>query len=327
MVPALEAARVRVTVTASWVEGFTRNGLRFMGGTVAGSVTQPFDLEVRARPMGSFALPIPATPGEPSGELELSRIAAPLPTILPSYNQIGFDSIHYLLGLVEGTPERAVVWGVGAAPSGPMGATQIDPASRVRFPLVMRWRDGLITLSNDQRFDIEFNGFVLPFESFRVATRTDTLGNALESPGIAARAICGDIPFYGSFLQGLGLCNPTTDALLAFGGAELRAHEGGTQTAPAGIGTVAVARTGTGVTATFTGSTLRASEHNFGILLVDAASGLPMNADYVGSTSTTMTGDAIATVSLSLEGSMLTGAVRAYAMVDTYPAGRAALSL
>ena len=30
------------------------------------------------------------------------RLAAPLPTILPSYNQIGFDSLHYLIGLVEG---------------------------------------------------------------------------------------------------------------------------------------------------------------------------------------------------------------------------------
>ena len=36
------------------------------------------------------------TPSRPA------RLAAPLPTILPSYNQIGFDSIHYVLGAATG---------------------------------------------------------------------------------------------------------------------------------------------------------------------------------------------------------------------------------
>jgi hypothetical protein len=321
------SGHVRLTVTADYLEGFTREGLRFEGGTRAGTATASYDLEVRARPGGTLALPVPANPGDPGGVLELYRIAAPLPTILPSYNQIGFDSIHYLLGFVEGTPDRAVVWGVGAAPSGAMGETEIDPVSRVRFPLVMRWREGLITLSNDQRFDIEFNGFALPFESFRVSTRTDTSGNALESPVISARAICGDIPFYGAFLQRLGLCNPSTDVLLAFGGAELRAHDGGMQASPAGLGTVAFAVAGGAVIATFTGSTLRADAHNFGILLVDAATGLPVNVDYVAETTTTSSGDNITTLSLALGDTPPRGAVRAYAMVDAYPAARASLTL
>ena len=51
---------------------------------------------------GALPLPVPAAPGDPAGVWELSRLAAPLPTILPSYNQIGFDSLHYLVGLVEG---------------------------------------------------------------------------------------------------------------------------------------------------------------------------------------------------------------------------------
>ncbi len=318
---------VRISISADYLEGFTRDGLRFEGGTVQGTATASFDLEVRARPGGTFELPVPAMPGDPSGQLELSRIAAPLPTILPSYNQIGFDSIHYLLGLVEGSADRAVVWGVGAAPSGPAGETRIDPTSRVRFPLVMQWREGLITLSNDQRFAIEFNGFQLPFESFRVATRTDPRGNALESPGISARAICGDIPFYGAFLQGLGLCNPETDVLLAFGGAELRAHESGVAMAPAGLGTVSLTVAGASVTATFVGSTLRADEHNFGILLIDATTGTPVNVDYVAGTTTTSTGEVIATVSLALGETPPRGVVRTYAMVDAFPAARATLTL
>jgi outer membrane protein assembly factor BamB len=321
------AGMVHIEVSADYLEGFEREGLRFSGGTVAGTASVRIDATVQGGGAGALSLPVPAAPGEPAGIVELHRIAAPLPTILPSYNQIGFDSIHYLLGFVEGTSERVVVWGVGAAPSGAGGETEIDPASRVRFPLVLRYDAGLVTLVNDQRFDIEFNGFALPFESFRVSARTSASLDALESPAISARAICGDIPFYGSFLQGLGLCNPVTDVLLAFGGAELRSHAGGTQAAPAGTGSVSIAASGGAVVATFSGASLVAAEHNFGILLVDAATDTPLNVDYVAGTTTTTAGATIATVTLALPDPPPTGAVRAYAMVDAYPAARASLTL
>ena len=35
---------------------------------------------------------------DPAATYEISAPVVPLPTILPSYNQIGFDSLHYLLG-------------------------------------------------------------------------------------------------------------------------------------------------------------------------------------------------------------------------------------
>ena len=38
---------------------------------------------------------------DPTAIYELSRLSLPLPTVLPSYNQIGFDSLHYLLGTAE----------------------------------------------------------------------------------------------------------------------------------------------------------------------------------------------------------------------------------
>jgi len=323
------SGNVHVSVSADWLEGFTRTGLLFSGGMRAGTAHADFTYAVRPSPGGLLALPIPASVGDPAGALELYRIAAPLPTILPSYNQIGFDSIHYVLGLVEGTPSHAILWGIGAAPSGPMGATEIDPSATVRFPLVMTWNAGVLTMENDQHFEVDFNGFTLPFESLRVAAHTDSTGRALESPSLVARAICGDIPFYGAFLQRLGLCNPMTDVLAAWGAAELRPFGStGTTAAPSGIGTVSVASAGGTITASFGSSTIIAADHVLGILLVDATTSMPVNLDYVrGTTSTTNADGTLATISVALGTTPPSGAMRAHVMIDAYPIAHASVTL
>lgn len=325
-ITAFAAGSLTVSVTTDYLVDLDRNGLKFSGGTRGGTIDRSLTFEVTRPSTGAFALPIPAAPGDPAGSLELYRIAAPLPTILPSYNQIGFDSIHYLVGLIEGTPGQAIAWGIGATPSGPNGETEVDPTSNVRFPLVMRYDDGLLALENEQRFNIEFNGFALPFESFRVRAVTDAMGQAVTSPSLVARAICADIDFYGTFLQNLGFCNPTTDVLLASGAAELRPHAGGTQTAPAGIGTVTVSSDAEGVTAAFADSSLVTAEHNIGLLLVDATTGDPINADYVeGLVRTEDASGIIESATQALSG--VSGEVRVYTMVDTYPAAVQTITL
>ena len=45
-----------------------------------------------------------------SGVLELNRIAVLYPTVMPSYNQIGFDSPHYVVGMVEGSGDKRIGW-------------------------------------------------------------------------------------------------------------------------------------------------------------------------------------------------------------------------
>ena len=61
---------------------------------------------------------MPKTTRDPSGVLELYRIAVPYPTVMPSYNQIGFDSLHDLVGVVEGTGAHAIGWLDGAIREG-----------------------------------------------------------------------------------------------------------------------------------------------------------------------------------------------------------------
>jgi len=279
---------VEVRVTGrSLVAPFVREGLKLSGGEPGPAFDQTFDLDVAARGSAPLALAVPATPGAAHGVWELARLAAPLPTILPSYNQIGFDSVHYLVGLVgESSPGRGWAWAIGALPSG-AGAV-VDPASRVRFPLVVTREGAMLTLDNQVGFGIDFNGFTLPFARFRVAGTLAASGAGAGAFGVFAQAICGEIDFYGPFLRQLGFCHPDTDILAAAGAVELRVHAI-SATPPAGVGVVTLSYApgddGTiVVSAALAGSSLVAAEHNLGVLVLDG-DGAPRRCDYVEGTS------------------------------------------
>ena len=82
-------------------------------------------------------------------------MSLPLPTILPSYNQIGFDSLVYLVGFVEGTGSSGTAWMAGA--KYPPGQTQpvIDPTTGTLLPLSFTYDGGLLTLSNDNGLSVD----------------------------------------------------------------------------------------------------------------------------------------------------------------------------
>jgi outer membrane protein assembly factor BamB len=321
---------LNVHITGNYLMSPERDGLRFSGGTVGGQFDADLDFTVRpAADAGALPLPVPAAPGDPAGVWELSRLAAPLPTILPSYNQIGFDSLHYLVGLVESSADGdAIAWVVGARLAEGENRTEVDPATRVLFPLTLRHDGGLLTMSSTGNFAIEFNAIRIPFELFRVATRLDANGAALTSPALNALTPCAGITFYGPFFQQLGFCNPETDLLNVFGGAELAPHGDGVQEAPAGVGSVSFAADPDGVTATLAGSTLRPDTHAVGLLLVDAANGAAVSLDYGFTTERTTNPDGtLATVRVPFGTSTVPDQVTAHLMVDTYPAARDVLNV
>src|SRR5205085_114276 len=132
---------------------------------------------------------IPNSVGDPSSTFELSRLAAPLPTILPSYNQIGFDSLHYLVGLVEGTPEHAIGWLAGARVVEGASETTIDPATQALFPVEITLQDGLLTLRNSNGFRLVVMNLALPLADFRVNAR---MGEPIA--GLQASTVCGQVP-------------------------------------------------------------------------------------------------------------------------------------
>jgi hypothetical protein len=319
---------VHVTIRGQYRVDLEREGLRFFGGTVGGEFSETFTFTVAPARPGPLPLPVPAAPGDEAGVWELSRLAAPLPTILPSYNQIGFDSLHYLIGLVEPTPTGAIAWVAGARLAEGENRTEIDPNTGALFPLELTYDGGVLTAVNADGFFLEVMNTTLPMDTFRIAARLDEDGGAPDSAGLLVTTICGDIPMYGGFLDALGFCNPVTDRLTAFGAAELQPHAGGTQSAPADLGTVSFAAGEDWVTASLTGSGLSLAAHSFAVLLVDATTGRPVSLDYgLDTTRDSDNAGNVTAVTLTFERAAVPTQVRAYLMVDTYPAAVDTLSL
>ncbi|MBW2523685.1 MAG: PQQ-like beta-propeller repeat protein [Deltaproteobacteria bacterium] len=321
------SGEVSVRVTGDYRVDPDRHGLAFSGGTLGGSVDETFEIDLRIEPPVSFPLPVATAPGEPTAVWEMARLALPTPAILPSYNQIGFDSLHYLLGLVELDGEgNGVVWLAGAKLAEDENRTIIDPETKALMPLSVAYRDGWLTLQNQQGLSVEVMTVVIPLDSFRIAAHLGADGDATDLAHASGSTICGEVELYGEFMQLLGLCNPQTDRLSVAGAAVLTAHEGGSQSTPAGAGQVAFALAGDDVTATLTGSSLQAADHALSILLIDDATGLPVSLDYGLQTTTSAGADgSLQSVSIDTDGATLPAAVRAYLMVDTYPAARATL--
>jgi hypothetical protein len=253
----------------------------------------------------------------------MTRLAAPLPTLLPSYNQIGFDSLHFLVSLVEGNEEQAVAFVVEARP-GKDGEAVMDPDSVGVFTFLVRYQDGRLTLENRQGMTLQVMSATLSFDLFRVSVRLDGQGTPLEAATVQATAICGKIPMYGSFLRSLGLCHPDPDidALVTFGGVLLHPWRGGVldhDHLPAdAVSDVVWEATASMVTVSVQ-SSLPAADHHVSILLVDADTGLPVSLNYGALVTKQVSGDGAltgATLSLAEAADHLPGRVRAYLMID-----------
>lgn len=325
---------VRFHITGTYLTQPTRSGLRLVGGNPTGTFEQQFDI-VMEDGNAADIYPVPQNVGDSAGAFELYRLAVPLPTIMPSYNQIGFDSLHYLVGMVEGTEEHAIGWMVGAKRDVSNSATIPDGESKVLFPVMIDRSAGLITLLNEDGFMVNAMNADIPFSSFRVSANLDRLGNSIDAPGVYVTTRCGEIPKYGSFLAGLGFCNPETDRLSVFGSLNIRPFNQGSVTAPDGVGNVSFTSYPAGfftsgkVVATISGSSINPSEHSVAILLVDSSTGRPISLKYGLQTTRSVNSDGgTASVTLSLKSSRaLPRRVRAYLMVDTYPAAKAEFDL
>jgi outer membrane protein assembly factor BamB len=310
---------VGLDVEATYLVNPDRVGLKLSNGTPGGSASAKWRAPLLP------AQGTPYAPTIPGATWQVSRLALPLPTLLPSYNQIGFDSLQYLVALVEGSNGHAVAWMAGAKLDASNHAV-IDPATRALFPLDVDYAGGFVTFQNQDGVSVEVMNAVIPFRSFRMAAALDTAGDAVGPLHVTGSTICMGIPTYGLFLQKLGLCNPTSDVLAVSGAANFTRYADAA--APAGVGTVAFSATTDAVTATLTGTTLPLAEHVAAVLLVDAATGKAVTLDYgLQTTRKADAGGVLQSVSVAITGKTVPPQARVYLMIDMWPAATATIAV
>jgi len=321
-----EDGNVSLSISGNYLINPERTGLKFDNGTVGGTFSKVFKFKVNQTVPGAILLPIPEKPGDPAGVWQMSRLSAPLPTILPSYNQIGFDAHHFLIGLVEGDAEQAIAWGVEMLPSSVDSLSPIPDTSAIMV-FNVHYQDGHITLENNVGFSMGIQGTTIPFNLFRMTAALNDKASAPAGASVQAVSKCSDIPMYGTFLQSFGFCHPETDLLVAYGAVNLEPWQSGVGNKPEGIGEVTLSTGPDKITAAITSGTLPLEQHTLGILLVDSETGALVVLDYGKQLTRSFAEDGSASVELGFDPAEVPDKVRAYFMLDVYPAARQELEI
>lgn len=308
---------VTVDVTARYLVDHQRSGLRLSGGRPGGEARAHLSLTASDAPAVTLT---PSAPGAAGTAWELRRVALPMPTLLPSYNQIGFDSLHYLLGVVELSGSRGVAWMMGAKLPASGARAVPDPETRALVPLGLTVDGGLVTLDNQESLRVEVMSATIPFKTFRIDGRLDGRGVALGGARMSGSATCAEVPFYGPFLQTLGLCNPQTDELVVFGGAMLEPWSRSPgEAAPRALdpSSVQVARDAAAITATLPRGAVRSAERLVSLLAVSAEDGKPVTLDYGLGTKRELADDgSVVKLSVPTGGRALPAKLRVHLLVD-----------
>jgi hypothetical protein len=259
------------------LQGRYRTDMHRFGLKTWGSGTeQPFSVTQRitVRPFGTAAMPYAVPDAQGVGAqtvLELSRLSVPNPTMLPSWNQIGFDSLHYLAGTVARQQQRTLLWVVGGKLAD--GKTVVDPVQSVRFPLWLDWNGGLVTLHNDDGFKIQFVGsWDMPFARYRISTVADAKGRLQPLSTLSATALCDEIAFYGKGLKLMGLSDWDSGKMTVYGGLNVGLWNGASPDValPAKASEVRFSATQEVARAELAPGVWRGDSHVYSVLVTDA---------------------------------------------------------
>jgi hypothetical protein len=206
------------------VEGNTYTGGTPIGNlTLFGSKTGTFSdtLTFMVEPPELAQLPLKIDPDQVSA-LEWTRLAAPIPTMLPSLNQIGFDYMDWIIGAVDRTPPddqgrgQVLLWAIGAKRDDHGGVLVADPQTKFILPLAGEYQNDAFIVSN-QKSILPITEIPIPFDLFELRGR---LGNDLKvKPGASAYAETPvlSIPNFGPKLVFAGLANNWIEKLTVMG--------------------------------------------------------------------------------------------------------------
>ena len=320
---------------------YTTNGAAVgdvrLGGTGAGSFGDT--LSYRVGPAGG---PLPlSTSANRVSAIHLTRLAFPLPALLTSVNQIGFDSYDLIVGVLHMTRTSSdsgslLLWAIGAR-NGPGGVEQVDPHTALGFAVAGGY-EGSSLLLQAQNPTLTFSFGPVPVQ--RLVMRATLSRRLVAQPGadIYGEVSCPAVPFYGPLLPTLRLCNDE-DKLISNGTFVTSAYDrrGTANVRPRGLSVQGV--TLQRPTETSDGSAVArlrlapgagypASSHLVSIVLTAADTGAPVGINYTAELKTVQDAHGnIAGADLTIpKGTSLPAHVRAYVVADVFPLGQSVFS-
>jgi hypothetical protein len=270
----------------------------------------------------------------------LTRLAFPLPALLTSVNQIGFDAYNLIVGALAIKPTGGgsgsiLLWAVGARP-GPDGAQQVDPHTTLAFPLAGGYQHDSLLLQA-QNATLTFSFGPVPVQRLVVRARLSRSLVALPGADIYGEVSCPDVPFYGPLLPTLRLCN-SQGKLISNGTFVTSAYRsrGTANQRPPGLGvagvtlqrpTAATAGSAVATLALARGARYPASNHLVSIVLTDADTGSPVGLNYSANLKNVADGHGnIQRAELTIPaGTALPAKIRAYVVADVFPLAQYAL--
>jgi hypothetical protein len=314
--------------SGKYYTGGFRLGNMTLGGSATGTFKDEFSFNVEQAPN----LPL-SVDSEKSSAFEWTRLAAPIPPMLPSLNQIGFDYIDWIVAPVlitspDGKGQgKFILWATGANRA-PDGSLVPDPQSDFILPLNGRYQ-GSDFIALDQKFPMPITGINIPFNLFELRGRFNSDGTTTH-PSAYASTDALSIPTFGPYLVIAGLANNWYKELLVSGTYVTRHYDGTANHPPEGVHvsdatfTAPTNNTDGSATAVFSldpGVLYPASEHRAGLLLVDRSTHEAVYMDYKANLTTKADNAGnIQSVTLALpKGMVLPEKLDAYVILDVFP--------
>lgn len=322
------------TYTVEIEADYHANGLRVgnlvLGGEKQGRLSDRFTFQAESPTSENIPL---AVGTDQVTALEWTRLAVPLPAMLSSLNQIGFDSMDWIIGTVAVTePDRQgegelLMWAIGAERNA-NGELVVDPDTDFLLPLSGSYKGDFFILGN-RNFDMAITEVNVPFNVFQIRGQ---LGEDLvtRNPSAYAETEVLSIPNFGPYMVLAGLANKWYEKLLAMGTFTTRPYDGPASHRPPGIAVEQVTYqaptfdTDGQVQATLRldpGTSYLATEHKGSILLVNPTRSEAVYLDYQPNLANSAD-DAgnLQTITLTIPaGTRLPRNLAAYVLLDVFP--------
>jgi outer membrane protein assembly factor BamB len=263
----------------------------------------------------------------------ISRLAIPLPPLLPSVNQIGFDSYDMIAGTIARAKPRGrhagrvLLWVIGGRRDR-HGVLQPDPSGNFQFPLAGPYRRDTVALSSSN-LSLQFSFGPVPLRLFGLRGQIAPDLAMRPGTGIYSETTCSDVPNYSAQLRVAGVCN-AQDTLAA--GGTLLTHRYGDRAPtrkPKGVGlsSLGITRPADGSDGSVVARLKLASRARYpatrhvGSILLTGPSGEVVPVDYRSQTSVvTDSRGNLREIRLVLPPSTsLPEVVRAYVILDVFP--------